>query len=213
MARKPEEGAAASREPAELAPPAGSFGAADGARGRAGAVAPRAAGGAEARDAAEAIEAIEAAVLALRRSGRRGALARLSARRGRRAGAHAALPDAVFELLDAVAAAGERGGGLTVTEAAAALGVDQPRSSRLAAQALAAGLLRREADQRDGRRSPLRLTAEGREVLGRIREFRRGIVAEATAGWAAEDRATLARLLTRFLRDFGAVTGRGGEVD
>ncbi|MEU5852467.1 MarR family winged helix-turn-helix transcriptional regulator [Saccharopolyspora shandongensis] len=109
---------------------------------------------------------------------------------------------AVFELLDAVESAEDRGGALTVTDAAAVLGVDQPRSSRLAAQALNAGLLRREADQHDGRRSLLALTGEGREVLAKIRDFRHRVIAEATPDWAGEDRAALARLLTRFVQDF-----------
>ncbi|MEV5543845.1 MarR family winged helix-turn-helix transcriptional regulator [Saccharopolyspora shandongensis] len=150
------------------------------------------------RDAAD----IEAAVVALRRTYKRRTLARLSERRGERTGHHAELPDAVFELLDAVESAEYRGGALTVTDAAAVLGVDQPRSSRLAAQALNAGLLRREADQHDGRRSLLALTGEGREVLAKIRDFRRRVIAEATADWAGEDRAALARLLTRFVQDF-----------
>lgn len=144
---------------------------------------------------------IESAVVALRRSRQRRALARLAERRGERTGPHAGLPDTVFELLDAVAAAATAP---TVTEAAAVLGVDQPRASRLAAQAVHAGLLRRESDQYDGRRSLLVLTAEGRDVLAGIEDFRRRIVAEATAAWSPEDRATLARLITRFAADFDA---------
>ncbi|WP_240506967.1 MarR family winged helix-turn-helix transcriptional regulator [Thermoactinospora rubra] len=155
-------------------------------------------------DADPDVAEIEAAVVALRRSQRRRALARLARDRG----ARPELPEAVFELLDAVEAAEREGAAPTVTEAADALGVDQPRSSRLAAQALQSGLLRRVADQRDGRRSLLALTPRGREALARIREFRRGVIAEATAGWPAEDRAALARLLTRFVRDFGSVTAR-----
>ncbi|RNG36031.1 MarR family transcriptional regulator [Streptomyces botrytidirepellens] len=149
---------------------------------------------------------IETAVVALRRSRQRRALARLAERRGEHAGHQARLPDAVFELLDAVEAAEGEGAALTVTEAATLLGVDQPRSSRLASQGLQAGLLRREDDQHDGRRSLLALTPEGRDALARIRTFRRGIIAEATASWAAEDRAALAHLLTRFVRDFSAIT-------
>ncbi|MGP3975908.1 MarR family winged helix-turn-helix transcriptional regulator [Streptomyces sp. 8N114] len=145
---------------------------------------------------------IETAVVALRRSRQRRALARLAERHGE----HTGLPDAVFELLDAVEAAEGQGSAMTVTEVAALLGVDQPRSSRLASQALQAGLLRREADQHDGRRSLLTLTPEGRDVLTRIRTFRREVIAEATAGWTAEDRAALAHLLTRFVRDFSAIT-------
>jgi DNA-binding MarR family transcriptional regulator len=94
-----------------------------------------------------------------------------------------------------------------VTESAAALGVDQPRASRLAAQAVEAGLLRRAADQADGRRSLLILTDRGRAALAQVRAFRAGAVAAATAGWTARDRDDLARLLTRFVADFARVTG------
>ncbi|HEX6498770.1 MAG TPA: MarR family winged helix-turn-helix transcriptional regulator [Micromonosporaceae bacterium] len=152
------------------------------------------------------IAAIEAALVALRRAQRRRALAGLSRRRGQRAGTPAGLPDAVFELLDVLAAATERGESLTVTDIAAQLDVDQPRASRLAALAWEARLIRREADQRDGRRSLLRLTPDGEDALNRIHEFRRNAITEATKGWSDEDRAALARLLPRFVDDFGALT-------
>ncbi|WP_431984437.1 MarR family winged helix-turn-helix transcriptional regulator [Streptomyces qinglanensis] len=152
------------------------------------------------------VAALESALVALRRAQKRRALARLAERRGARTGPHAGLPDAVVELVDAVAAEDEAGSALTVTEAAAVLGVDQPRASRLAAQARDAGLLRREADQRDGRRSLLVLTGEGRALLARVREFRSSVVAEALRDWPEPDRAALARLLPRFVGDFAALT-------
>ncbi|MBO8184085.1 MarR family winged helix-turn-helix transcriptional regulator [Streptomyces spirodelae] len=153
------------------------------------------------------VAALEAAVVALRRSQKRRALARLSERRGERISPYADLPDAVVELLDTIAAEAARGDALTVTRAAAALGVDQPRASRLTAQALDAGLLCRRADQRDGRRSLLALTPEGQAVLDRVRDFRRRVIAEAVGDWPDEERGELARLLARFVRDFCAVTG------
>ncbi|OEV25178.1 MarR family transcriptional regulator, partial [Streptomyces nanshensis] len=60
--------------------------------------------------------------------------------------------------------------------------------------------------QRDGRRSLLVLTGEGRALLARVREFRGSIVAEALRDWPEPDRAALARLLTRFVRDFTELT-------
>ncbi|MGI5349179.1 MarR family winged helix-turn-helix transcriptional regulator [Streptomyces sp. CA-250714] len=128
-----------------------------------------------------------------------------------RVASHAALPDAVFELLDAADSTTREAKAPTVTEAAAALGVDQPRASRLAGQAIEAGLMRLEADQHDGRRSLLVLTPEGHAVLTRIRDFRRRIFAEATAEWPAEDRAAFARLLTRFVRDVDSLGARVAE--
>lgn len=156
-------------------------------------------------DKGDDIAAIEGAVVALRRAQRRRALARL-ARRRREYDDRAGLPDAVFELLDAVAAAAEHGERLTVTELAAQLDVDQPRASRLAGLALNAGLVERAADQRDGRRSLLLLTAGGEQTLDRIHEFRRQTIAEATSGWTDADRAALARLLPRLVADVGALT-------
>ena len=143
------------------------------------------------------IVAIERAMVQLRRSQTRRTLARLSRQRGVAAGP----PDAVFALLDAIEA-----GASTVTEAANALGIDQPRSSRLATHARDAKLLRRTADQSDGRRSPLVLTPAGHGALERAQTFRRGIITEAIAGWEADDRAALARLLTRFVDDIAGVT-------
>jgi DNA-binding MarR family transcriptional regulator len=157
-------------------------------------------------DKASQIAAIEAALVALRRAQRRRALADLSRRRGERTGAHAELPEAVFELLDALAAAAQRGQSLTITDAATELDVDQPRASRLAGLALQAALIRRAADQRDGRRSLLILTAEGQDLLARIHDFRRRTVAEVTDDWSDDDRAALARLLPRFVEDFTTLT-------
>jgi DNA-binding MarR family transcriptional regulator len=152
------------------------------------------------------VATIERAMVAIRRAQTRRAMARLSTHRGVRTGRHATLPDAVFELLDAVDAATTRGSAPTVTETAALLGVDQPRASRLTAQALDAGLLRRGADQADGRRSLLALTPSGRSALGEIHAFRQHVIAEATALWTTGDRAALARLLTRFVDDIAAIT-------
>ena len=84
---------------------------------------------------------------------------------------------------------------------AAALGVDQPRASRLVGAVVTAGLLRREADQGDGRRAHLVLTPAGRSHLETVHEFRRARFAAAMADWTATERATFADLLTRFVGD------------
>ncbi|WP_162795692.1 MarR family transcriptional regulator, partial [Nonomuraea lactucae] len=73
------------------------------------------------------IEAIERAMIAVRRRRSRRALARL----------HGA-PGPEFDVLDVLDAAGEP---VTVSAVADALSVDQPRASRLAAAAVAAGLV------------------------------------------------------------------------
>jgi DNA-binding MarR family transcriptional regulator len=138
------------------------------------------------------VAAVEAAMVTVRRRQTRRALARA-------AGAPA--PDtAAQDVLDALEAAA---GPLGVTALAEALGVDQPRASKLVAAAVGAGLVRREADQADGRRSRLVLTAAGRRRLAAVHDARRARFAAAMDGWSADDRAVFAGLLTRFVAGLG----------
>lgn len=87
----------------------------------------------------------------------------------------------------------------TVSTVAAALAVDQPRASKLVAAAVAAGLVRRGADQADGRRTLLVLTEHGTELLAEAHRRRRGAFSRAMTGWTDTDRAEFTRLLTRFV--------------
>lgn len=48
--------------------------------------------------------------------------------------------------------------------------------------------------------------SERSRVLDRIHDFRRRAIARAIADWSDTDRAALARLLPRFVRDFEALT-------
>jgi DNA-binding MarR family transcriptional regulator len=99
-----------------------------------------------------------------------------------------------LRLLDALAAASTP---LTVSEAAAAIGVDQPRASRLVQQGVQMGLVRREADPDDARRTRIALTEEGSRILGTFRGERRDAVRSALAGFTDAERAELARLLAK----------------
>jgi DNA-binding MarR family transcriptional regulator len=67
------------------------------------------------------------------------------------------------------------------------------------AEAVAAGLVRREPDQADGWRTLLVRTAAGRALCDEVHGFRRGAFAEAMGDWNARDRAAFARLLSRFV--------------
>ena len=156
------------------------------------------------------LAALESSMVALRRMQRRRGLGRHADRRGLRRGRYGELPDSVLELVDLVDEEAAAGRSITITAAGELLGVDQPRASRLVAAALDAGLLRRVADQDDGRRSLLRLTSAGRRLLNTVHDFRRRTIDEATAEWSERDRRALARLLPRFVDDFAAVvTGTG----
>ncbi|MFI7640972.1 MarR family winged helix-turn-helix transcriptional regulator [Nonomuraea sp. NPDC049400] len=131
------------------------------------------------------IAAIEQAMIAIRRRQSRRALAKTQG-----------APGPEFDVLDVLESAAEP---VTVSTVAQALSVDQPRASRLVAAAVTAGLIRREADQADGRRAWLVLTEAGRAALEQAHRGRQAAFAAAMEGWSGEERAEFARLLTRFV--------------
>src|SRR5215471_18716579 len=150
-------------------------------------------------------------MVAIRRSQNRRTLARLAAaRQGSRPGGRRTATDgtgsASADVLDVIEAAEEASGRATVTSVAAALNIDQPRASKLVAAAVAAGLVRREADQADGRRALLVRTPAGQHLSAEAHSFRRQVFGEAMADWPAADRAELARLLARFVESLATVT-------
>ncbi|WP_253785458.1 MarR family winged helix-turn-helix transcriptional regulator [Nocardia amikacinitolerans] len=136
----------------------------------------------EERDASA--EAVAAAMVRIRRRQTRGALA-----------GESRVPPAVFRVLDAVSTLEDP----TVGALAPALGVDQPRASRLVAQAVSEGWLERVADQRDGRRAVLRPTALGDRMLTEAHRRRAMATAAAMADWSERERAEFARLLGLFV--------------
>jgi len=160
---------------------------------------------------------VEQAMVAIRRRQSRRSLGRRAERE------HGlAVSIAVTEVLDVVEDHSDSGEQTTVTGLGHRLGIDQPRASKLAGQAIAAGLLRRVADQHDGRRSLLELTSGGRAYLDRVHRYRRGQFAAAMSGWTDHDRKTFADLLTRFITaldqpDSGKPTaqaaGQGGLLE
>ncbi|MFH8251061.1 MarR family winged helix-turn-helix transcriptional regulator [Microbacterium sp. B2969] len=99
-----------------------------------------------------------------------------------------------MRLLEALAAASTP---LSVSEVGDAIGVDQPRASRLVQQAVELGLVRREADPDDARRTRIALTDEGRGLVRGFRGERRDAIDSALAAFTDAERAELARLLTK----------------
>lgn len=136
----------------------------------------------------EAAARIERALIGIRRTSGRQAL------RQRSAPDAPATAGALFAVLDALEDSGR-----TVTELAAAIGVDQPRASRLVQQAVDAGLARRAPHPDDGRRSLVTLTRRGRDVVDAAHRSRQEAVRDALAGFSARDATALARLLERFV--------------
>jgi DNA-binding MarR family transcriptional regulator len=99
------------------------------------------------------------------------------------------------------------------------LGVDPSRASRMVADAIRGGYVRRVASQVDGRRTGLELTGAGRKLLKTTSSFRRRVFSKVMTSWPETDCAELARLLTKFteplkapelsLRRHGAPKERG----
>ncbi|WP_223231155.1 MarR family winged helix-turn-helix transcriptional regulator [Microbacterium jejuense] len=99
-----------------------------------------------------------------------------------------------MRLLEALAAASHP---LSVGEIADAVGVDQPRASRLVQQSVELGLVRREADPDDARRTRVALTDAGTRLVRGFRGERREAIDAALAAFTDAERAELARLLTK----------------
>jgi len=63
------------------------------------------------------------------------------------------------------------------------------------------GLVRRVADEQDGRASRLVVTPAGEAVLEQMRQERNSLLASVTADWSPEELSTFTRQLHRFVRD------------
>lgn len=97
-------------------------------------------------------------------------------------------------MLEALAAASDP---LSISELGEAVGVDQPRASRLVQQGVARGLVRREPDPDDARRTSVALTDEGRGFVRGVRGQRRESLGRALESFTGDERDELARLLTK----------------
>jgi DNA-binding MarR family transcriptional regulator len=62
------------------------------------------------------------------------------------------------------------------------------------------GLVRRVADELDGRASRLVVTPAGEAVLESMRQERDGLLEQVTASWTPEELASFTRLLSRFVQ-------------
>lgn len=95
-------------------------------------------------------------------------------------------------MLDALATASEP---LSVSALGEAIGVDQPRASRLVQQGVQRGLVQREADPEDARRTRIALTDEGRKIARGMRGERREVLSKALESFTDNEKSELARLL------------------
>ena len=120
------------------------------------------------------------------------------ARRGRPDGPLGRI--ARFRMLEALESAERDDRRLSISALAEAVGVDQPRASRLVQEGIERGMVRRVADPSDARRSLIELTAAGRSQIAGVRDRRRSTVERAIADFTPEEAQAFADLFSRFVR-------------
>jgi DNA-binding MarR family transcriptional regulator len=105
-----------------------------------------------------------------------------------------------IRMLEALETAEAAGSPLSISSLAQAIGVDQPRASRLVQEGVERGHVRRVPDPSDARRALIQLTAAGRAQLDEVRTHRRSAVESALAEFTPEEARTFAELFDRFVR-------------
>ncbi|GAA0434021.1 MarR family winged helix-turn-helix transcriptional regulator [Leifsonia naganoensis] len=105
-----------------------------------------------------------------------------------------------IRMLEALETAEAAGSPLSISSLAQAIGVDQPRASRLVQEGVERGHVRRVPDPSDARRALIQLTSAGRAQLDEVRTHRRSAVESALAEFTPEEARTFAELFDRFVR-------------
>lgn len=82
-------------------------------------------------------------------------------------------------------------------EIAGKLGIEAAAITRKTQLLEQAGLLRRTADQKDGRAYVLSLTAAGKKIAGKLHAAKRRELQNVLADWTTRDRADLVRLVQK----------------
>ncbi|MGF3056346.1 MarR family winged helix-turn-helix transcriptional regulator [Microbacterium sp. YY-01] len=111
-------------------------------------------------------------------------------------------------MLEVLATSGQP---MAVSAIGEAIGVDQPRASRLVQQGVEEGFVERQADTEDARRTLIALTDAGRETAHRMHRARHEAMQQALAGFSAEEAEQLARLLTRLAEAWPQVPAASGD--
>lgn len=111
-------------------------------------------------------------------------------------------PSLEISHLDALRAMNRIDGEVTVGAIADVMRLDPSRGSRLVAELVAQGLLRRDASQADGRRSIVVRTELGDQLMAEVDATKRRLLASMLDGWSEEELSTFAVLFDKFVSKF-----------
>lgn len=111
-------------------------------------------------------------------------------------------PELELSHIDVLDIVHRAGGVVTVGAIAEAMRLDPSRGSRVVAEMVGRGLIKREASQEDGRRSVIDITPLGQSILEEMRNAKISIIREVVSDWPSEDVAEFARLFDRFIEKF-----------
>jgi DNA-binding MarR family transcriptional regulator len=106
-----------------------------------------------------------------------------------------------LDVLDAVRRA-ECNGEVTVGTIADVLRIDPSRASRIVADMVSRGVLRRKASQSDARRIVVVMTALGQRLLSEIQAQKLSVIEGIVADWTPEDIEAFSRLFDKFVGGF-----------
>ena len=102
---------------------------------------------------------------------------------------------------------------VTVGALAEQMRLDHSRVSRVVADLVKRGVLRREASQEDARRTLVALTDEGVAWLDRLNEVKHYVIGQILSDWSHEDLDLFAGLYERFVEKFEQHAATSETVD
>ncbi|HBF32909.1 MAG TPA: MarR family transcriptional regulator [Rhizobium sp.] len=88
---------------------------------------------------------------------------------------------------------------VTVGAIAEQMRIDPSRASRVVADLVRRGMVRRDVSQQDARRTIVALTQSGKALSEHFERVRREVIGQALADWSAEDIGTFEVLFDRFI--------------
>ncbi len=111
-------------------------------------------------------------------------------------------PSLEISHLDALRAMNRIDGEVTVGAIAEVMRLDPSRGSRLVAELVAQGLLRRDVSQTDGRRSIVLRTELGDQLMAEVDATKRRLLASMLDGWSEDELSIFAVLFDKFVSKF-----------